>query len=93
MGVLSGHSVATFAEATHGLLEGASLNAPYPFHWVEVQRVEGRTLVCTGGGKPMRLPFRKTPLGERASVTIQDPFFGPQRFPVRPFKREDIKHG
>lgn len=85
--MIVGNYVQTFAEANMGMLEGASLNAPYPFHWVFIKTVEDDHIVCTGGRVEMRLPFRKTPRGDRAEVTIRDPIFGPTKFEVAPFKR------
>ena len=35
----------------------------------------------------LRLPFRSTRQGDRASVTIRDPIFGPVRCEVHPFLR------
>ena len=85
MGTISGRYVRTFAEANMGMLEGASLNAPYNFHWVYLKSIEGDNIVCTGGGKELRLPFRRTSRGDRARVTVQDPVFGDVEFEVHPF--------
>lgn len=89
MGTISGVLVQTFAEADYGLLDGVSMNAPYDFHWVIVTSVEDGELLCTGGGKPMRLPIRQTPTGERATVKIDDFLFGEQAFEVFPLRKAD----
>lgn len=89
MGTICGRYVATFAEADTGLLQGVSMNAPYPFFWVHLLRIEGDQLVCTGAGEEMRLPIRRRrERQERASVTIQDPIFGPQKFDVAPMLQD-----
>jgi hypothetical protein len=89
MSTIVGNYVKTFAEADMGMLEGASLNAPYKFFWVYVSAVEKDHIVCTGGGQEMRLPYRRTRLGDRAKAIVQDPVFGPIEFKVAPFKRRD----
>lgn len=79
----------SFSEATHGMPQGVSLNAPYRFHWVEVVRVDGRTVHCTGAGEAMEFKIRKQRDGrEFFDLTIQDPIFGPLRFKTYPFKGE-----
>lgn len=96
--MISGNYCDTFAEATHGMPDGISLNAPYKFHWVKVVRVEGETLHCTGGGEPFALPIKKLRHGTRdnwrkreyVEITIPDPIFGPQKFKVLPFKGEEF---
>ncbi|BAQ50374.1 hypothetical protein [Methylobacterium aquaticum] len=88
MTTICGRYVDTFAEATHGMLEGASLDAPYKFHSVKVLRVEGAELVCTGAGEEMRLPVRRRGKREFSEVTVRDPIFGPLKFKVAPFKDE-----
>lgn len=85
--MIVGNYVKSFAEADMGMLEGASLNAPYKFHWVYIKAVEPMHIVCTGAGEEMRLPYKKTRLGDRAEVVVADPIFGPQRFKVAPFKQ------
>lgn len=85
MTTVSGKYVRSFAEADMGMLDGVSLNAPYPFFWVYIQSVEPNEIVCTGGGTPMRLRYRKTKRGDIAEVTIKDPIFGPLKFNVLPF--------
>lgn len=85
MTTVTGKYVRTFAGADMGMLDKVSLNAPYPFFWVYIQSIEGDEVVCTGGGLPLRLPFRRTTRGDIAEVTIQDPIFGPQKFNVLPF--------
>jgi hypothetical protein len=87
MTTIVGKYVTTFAEADMGMLEDASLNAPYKFHWVYLKSIEGDHIICTGGGDEMRLPFKSTPRGDRAIVTVHDPIFGPTLFEVHPFKR------
>jgi len=87
--MISGRYVDTFADATHGMLEGASLNAPYEFHWVRVLRVEAGQLVCTGGREVMRLPLKRRGKREFAEVTVRDPIFGPIAFKVAPFNGEE----
>ncbi|WP_339347791.1 hypothetical protein [uncultured Sphingomonas sp.] len=84
-----GRYVRRFADADMGMLEGASLNAPYAFHWVTDVRVDGASIVCKGAGKPLALPFRRTAHGDRATITINDPIFGPTKFEVHPFKRSE----
>lgn len=85
--MITGHYVKTFAEADMGMLEGASLNAPYKFHWVYITRVETDHIVCTGAGQEMRLFYKSTGQGDRAQVWITDPFFGRIKFAVLPFKQ------
>lgn len=88
--MLVGNYVKTFAEADMGMLEGASLDAPYEFHWLYIKSVGGCHIVCTTrerGGREITLAFRKGRGGDRAWVTVQDPVFGPKRFEVAPFKR------
>lgn len=93
MGTLSGRYVKTFVEADMGMLEGVSLNAPYEFHWVYVKAVDGSHIVCTGAGREMRLPFRRTRRGDRARVTVEDPIFGPVDFEVHPFRQSPPDQG
>lgn len=87
--MIIGQYVSSFAEATHGMLEGASLDAPYKFHWVKVLHVENGQLVCTGGGEQMRLPIKRRGNRDSAEVTVRDPIFGPTKFKVAPFKGEE----
>jgi len=87
--MIVGKYVKTFAEGDMGMLNGASLNAPYKFHWVFVTAVDDDHIVCRAGREEMRLPYRKTPAGDRAKVTVQDPIFGPIEFQVHPFRRND----
>lgn len=90
--MIVGRYVKTFAEADMGMLEGASLNAPYEFHWVYLKAVDSDHIVCTTrehGGRELQLPFKNTPRGDRASVTIPDPIFGPIKFDVAPFKQSE----
>jgi hypothetical protein len=88
--MISGKYVDTFAEATHGMLDGVSLNAPYPFFWGKIKEVAPDHIVFIGDGEEMRLAISKRRGGgEQSVVTIQDPLFGPQRFPVLPFKGEE----
>ena len=68
--MLSGSYVDTFSDATHGVLEGASRNDPFDFRWVEVVRVDGDNLVCTGAGKEMRLPLKRLGTHEYSEVTV-----------------------
>lgn len=93
MSTVLGRYVRTFAEADMGMLEGVSLNAPYDFFWVYLKAVERDFVVCTGGGKEMRLPYRSTKRGDRAKVTLQDPLFGPIEFEVHPFLQGEPKQG
>lgn len=85
--MIVGSYVKTFREADMGMLEGASLNAPYAFHWVYITKVERDHIVCTGAGKELRLPFKKVRGRDWARVTITDPIFGPITFKVAPFLR------
>ncbi len=77
-----------FRDADMGMLQGASLNAPYKFHWVFLTAVEDDHIACTGAREEMRLPYRTTPAGDRAKVTVQDPIFGPIEFEVHPFLQD-----
>lgn len=82
----------TFAQATHGMPQGVSLNAPYRFHWIKVVRVEGKILHATGAGEPMEFTIRRERRGlksEFVDLTIQDPIFGPLRFRTYPFNGEE----
>ena len=85
MTTVVGRYVPSFADADLGMLLGASLNAPYPFHWLELQSIDGDELVCTGAGAELRLPIQRTRHGDRARVTVRDPIFGPLEFAVAPF--------
>jgi len=78
----------TFAQATHAMPQGMSLNAPYKFHWLKVVRVEGQTLHCTGAGQPMQFKIvrNRTLKCESVELTINDPIFGPRKFLTLPFK-------
>ena len=87
--MICGKYVKTFAEADMGMLNGASTNAPYEFHWVYLKAVEKDHIVCMAGRSELRLPYRKTSAGDRAEVTVKDPIFGPIKFPVHPFRRSD----
>lgn len=89
MSTIVGNYVKTFAEADMGLLQGVSMNAPYAFKWVFLKRLHGHHIVCTGAGKEMRLPYRRRGGRDVAKVTINDPIFGPQKFKVAPFLREN----
>lgn len=91
MTTIIGRYVKTFADANMGMLEGASLNAPYKFHWVFVTAVEDDHIVCDGAGEKMRLPISRMGDREFSEVTIQDPIFGPLKFKVAPFKRDERK--
>jgi hypothetical protein len=88
MGTVVGRYVATFNEADLGMLEGASLNAPYAFHWVKVHRVEGKTLVCSAAGDVMHLAIRRKHGRECAGIIFSDPVFGPTSFKLAPFKQD-----
>lgn len=89
MGTVVGQYVQTWAEADLGMLEGASLNAPYKFHWVTVHRTEGKLLVCSGAGKLMKLQIQRSKNGrETARIVISDPIFGPTSFKLAPFKQD-----
>lgn len=85
MSTVTGQYVRRFRDADMGMLDGVSLNAPYPFFWVYLKSVEADHIVCSGGGKEMRLPYRRTTRGGMATVTIKDPIFGPLQFNVLPF--------
>ncbi|HEY4545902.1 MAG TPA: hypothetical protein VIG90_05695 [Pedomonas sp.] len=87
--MIIGNYVKTFSEADMGMLEGASLNAPYKFHWVYLEAIDGKHIVCNGGGEKMRLPFRNVQGRDWAEVVVQDPIFGPVKFKVAPFLRRD----
>lgn len=88
MGTVSGQYVATFAEADTAMLAGVSLNAPYPFFWLAVHRVEGNEVVCSAAGQVKRLRIvRKKGQRERASIVMPDPLFGPTSYGVVPFKQ------
>lgn len=85
-----GNYCKTFSDATHGMPQGVSLNAPYRFHWIKVVRVEGNTLHATGAREPMEFKIKRERNGrEFIDLTIQDPIFGPQLFKTYPFKGEE----
>lgn len=86
--MIVGRYVETFDDADMGMLEGASLNAPYAFHWVFVKSVAPDQIICTGAGKEMRLPRRKVRGRDSCEVVVQDPIFGPTKFQVLPFKQD-----
>lgn len=85
MSTLLGRYVRTFAEADMFILEDVSLNAPYPFFWGKLKRIEGRELVVDGAGDEFRLRWRATKHGDRATITMQDPVFGSVEYEVHPF--------
>lgn len=87
--MITGTYVDTFAEATHAMLNNVSTNAPYPFLWLKIERVEVEHIVCTARGEEHRLPYRSTGAGDMSSIVMQDPIFGPTRYPVVPFKGEE----
>lgn len=88
--MVTGNYCKTFAEATHGMPQGMSLNARYRFHWVKVVRVEGKTVHCTGALEPMEFQIRRQRDGQEFfDLTIKDPIFGPQVFRTLPFKGEE----
>ena len=88
MTTVSGRYCDTWADATHGMPNGVSLNAPYKFHWVNVDRVDGETLHCSGAGEKMALPIKKKGNRQYVVLTIKDPIFGPLKFETYPFKAE-----
>lgn len=91
--MISGVYVERFRDANLGMLQGASLNAPYEFHWLWVTAVEDEHIVCRTrlhGGREMRLLFERLRTHDRAEVTVADPIFGPTKFMVLPFKGEQI---
>ena len=87
--MIIGNYVSSYEGADMGMLDGASLNAPYPFHWVYLKAVEADELVCVGAGNEMRLPIRRHRRGRRAQVPVNDPIFGPTLFIVEPFLQRD----
>lgn len=88
--MVTGNYCKTFAEATHGMPQGVSLNAPYRFHWVKIVRVEGKTVHYTGAGEEMQSKIRRQRDGrEFFDLTIKDPIFGPIKFKTLPFKGEE----
>jgi hypothetical protein len=87
-GTVTGRYMKTFAEADMFMLDGVSLNAPYEFFWGDLIAVETNHIVCTGAGKEMRLPYRSTGRGDRATIVVQDPIFGPTKYEVHPFLQE-----
>jgi hypothetical protein len=93
MGTITGRYVPTFAEADTAMLNGVSLNAPYPFFWLKIEGVERGEIVCDGAGEKMRLPFRRTRWGDRARVKVQDPVFGPIDVEVLPFRQSAPAQG
>lgn len=91
--MISGNYVDRFEEANLGMLQGASLNAPYEFHWLWITAVEDGHIVCRTrerGGREMRLPFKRGRKHDRAEVTVSDPIFGATKFLVAPFKGKTI---
>ena len=92
--MISGNYCKSFQEATHAMLDGVSLNAPYKFHWLKVVRVEGNTVHCTGAGEPMQFRIKRKrgkggPLPNYIDVTVADPIFGSLLFRAYPFKGEE----
>ena len=92
MTTVSGRYCDKWADATHGMPQGVSLNAPYRFHWVDVVRVEGNVLHCTGAGEAIELPIKRERRrgGNRQYVvlTIKDPIFGSLQFKTYPFQSD-----
>lgn len=87
--IIVGRYVDRFAQGDMGMLEGASLNAPYKFFWVFLKSVGPDHIVCVGDREEMRLPYKTTNGRDRAEIVVQDPLFGPIKFPVLPFLRSD----
>lgn len=91
--MIIGKYVASFTEADMGMLQGASLNAPYEFHWLYVKAIEGKEIVFMtqdrARGREIRAPLkvRKDRKRQFSIVTVSDPIFGPIKFEVAPFKR------
>ena len=91
--MITGQYVDRFADANLGMLEGASLNAPYEFHWLWVNAIEDGHIVCSTrerGGRVLRLPIESGPKRDRATATVKDPIFGPTQFHVAPFKGQTV---
>lgn len=92
-GLIVGNYVKKFADATHGMLVGLNLNGRYPFFFVRIVRVDGRTLVCTANGVEHRLKIGCSALyrSERCTIENQDGYklFPPQKFVVLPFKGKE----
>lgn len=90
--MIVGNYVKRFKDANLGMLEGASLNAPYEFHWLWITAVLDNEIVCQTrerGGREMRLPFKRGRVADSAEVTVSDPIFGPTKFKLAPFKATD----
>lgn len=88
--MVTGRYCDKFSDATHGMPQGVSLNAPYRFHWVKVVRVEGNTLHCTGAGQPIEMVIRREKRGrEFVDLKIQDPIFGLLSFKTYPFNGDE----
>jgi len=91
--MIIGNYVETFAKADMGMLQGASLNAPYEFHWLYVKAIEGKEIIFMtrdhGLGREIRAPLkvRKDRKRQFSVVTVSDPIFGPIKFEVAPFRR------
>lgn len=88
--MIIGNYCERWEDATHGMPDGMSMNAPYKFHWIKVVRVEGKTLHATGAREPMEFKIRRERSGrEFVDLTIKDPIFGPLLFRTYPFKGEE----
>lgn len=84
MTTLCGSYKRTFAEADYALLDGVSMNAPYPFFWLKIDRVENGTVRCSAGGETHVLKIARSAHGERATIAMRDPVFGTVRYAVVP---------
>ncbi len=83
----------SFKDATHAMPQGISLNAPYKFHWLKVEKVCGSDVYCMGGGEPMRFEIRKEGRGRSRIdfflITMKDALSGPRQFKAYPFRSEE----
>ncbi|MCP3729300.1 hypothetical protein M9978_02565 [Sphingomonas sp. MG17] len=92
MGTICGRYKRTFAEADTVLLDGVSLNAPYPYFWLKIDRVEAGHVVCSATGETHSLKIERSQVrgrpAERVTITMRDPVFGIVRYAALPLLSE-----
>lgn len=93
--MLRGTYVKTFAEASHALPQGMSLNADYPFMLPRIRRLAGKELVIVGyGDREATVKVIRRGGAEHAFIEQVSSFerlFNrkPTRFRLLPFKDEN----
>jgi hypothetical protein len=92
---LIGKYVPTFAEATHALPEGMSMNADYPFMLPKIDTIAGDSITVVGrGGQTATATITRRRGRESFELAQESTFeslFGrrPTTFTFLPFREED----